>query len=140
MRCYEAIRKPVVSVGPEATLAEAAAMMEERGVGALVIAERGALLGIVTDRDLVVRAVRHRLPHDTRVEAVMTTDVTTMDASADLREALRVFEQRPFRRLPLLEGERVVGVLTVDDLLVDLVGDIATVVRPITGQLPPRPR
>jgi len=65
----------------------------------------------------------------------MSTEVVTLGATADLREAVRIFTEHPFRRLPLVEGGHMVGMLTVDDLLMDLVSDLANLVRPITGEV-----
>jgi CBS domain-containing protein len=104
-------------------------------VGAVVVTEAERPIGIVTDRDLALRVVARRLPSDARVDAVMSTDVVTLPAGADLREAIRLFAVHPIRRLPLVEGGRLVGVLTMDDLLVDVIGDLTALVRPVTGQV-----
>lgn len=125
----------MVSVPPDATLMHAAAFMERANVGALLVLDGERLAGIVTDRDVVVRGVAHGLPADARIDAVMTTDVVTLDGDADLRAALPIFRTHAFRRLPLVSGERVVGMLTVDDLLVDLIADLGDLARPITGEL-----
>lgn len=135
MRAIEAIRKRVVSLAPDATLRQTAELMERANVGAVVVLDGERLAGIVTDRDIVVRGVLHDLPTDARVDAVMTTDVVTLDADADLRSVLPIFRSHAFRRLPLVTEGRVVGMLTVDDLLIDLVNDLGDVVRPITGEV-----
>jgi len=82
-----------------------------------------------------VRALARRLPSDSRVDAVMSTGVVTLGATADLREAVRIFAAHAFRRLPLVEEGRMVGMLTLDDLLMDVVSDLANLVRPITGEV-----
>ena len=135
MRAIEAIRKRMVSVPPGATLSHAAGVMESANVGALVVLEGERLAGIVTDRDIVVRGVARDLPADARIDAVMTTDVVTIHADADLRAALPIFSSHACRRLPLMRDDRVVGMLTVDDLLVDLITDLGAVARPITGEI-----
>jgi CBS domain-containing protein len=149
VRAIEAIRKRIVSVPPDAKLSHAAEVMESANVGALVVLDGERLAGIVTDRDIVVRGVAHNLPGDARIDAVMTTDVVTLQADADLRSALPIFSSHACRRLPLMRDDRVVGMLTVDDLLVDLIADLGDVARPITGEvifghhdspLPDRPR
>lgn len=135
MRAIEGIRKNIVSVAPAATLAQAADLMERANVGALVVLDDRRLVGIVTDRDIVRRGVAHDLPPDARIDAVMTTDVVTLDADADIRAALPLFRTHACRRLPLISGDQVVGVLSVDDLLVDLVNDLGDIVRPIIGEV-----
>jgi CBS domain-containing protein len=136
MHAIEAARKQPATIGPEHTIAEAAEAMDRLAVGALVVCERdGRPVGIVTDRDLVVRALARRLTHDARVDAVMSTDLITLAPDADLRDALRVFEAHPVRRLPLVAEDRLAGMVTMDDLVVDFTADLSRLVRPITGQV-----
>jgi CBS domain-containing protein len=135
VRAVEAIRKRMVSVPADATLGHAAEFMERANVGALVVLDGECLAGIVTDRDIVVRGVAHNLPKDVRTDAVMTTEVVTLDADADLRAALPIFRTHACRRLPLISDGRLVGMLTVDDLLIDLIADLGDVARPITGEV-----
>ncbi len=125
----------MVSVPTDATLGHAAEFMERANVGALVVLDGERLAGIVTDRDIVVRGVAHNLPADARIDAVMTTEVVTLDADADLRAALPILRTHACRRLPLISDGRVVGMLTVDDLLIDLIADLGDVARPITGEV-----
>lgn len=135
MRARDAVRKEPVSVSPDMSIGDVAVLMNERVVGAVVVLASGSIAGIVTDRDLVVRGLAAGVPPDARVDAVMTADVVTLDANADLREALPIFRSHGFRRLPLVDGTELVGMLTVDDLLIDLVSDLGDVVRPITGEV-----
>jgi CBS domain-containing protein len=135
MKAREAIRHDVVSIAPEQTLRDAAALMDRANVGALVVLDRGRLVGIVTDRDIVRRGVAQQLPADARIDAVMTPDPFTIDADADLRVALPTFRTHACRRLPLVSHGEVVGVLSADDLLVDLINDLGDVVRPIIGEV-----
>jgi CBS domain-containing protein len=135
MKAREAIRKNPVTIRVGETVTAAAERMDAEAVGALVVVDDERPVGIVTDRDLVVRGVARRLPPDSRVDFVMSTDLITMDADADLRDAVRLFSEHAIRRLPLLEGERMVGMLSMDDLLIDLVSDLADLVRPLMGQV-----
>lgn len=136
MRAIEAARRQPATIGADHTITEAADAMDRLAVGALVVCEHdGRPVGIVTDRDLVVRALARRLSPDARVDAVMTTDLVTLAPDADLRAALGVFEAHPIRRLPLVSDGRLVGMVTMDDLVVDLSGDLARLIRPITGQV-----
>ena len=109
--------------------------MDRGNVGALVVLDEGRLVGIVTDRDIVRRGVAQQLPPDARIDAVMTSAVVTLDADADVRAALPIFRTHAYRRLPLVSDGRVVGVLAVDDLLIDLISDLGDVLRPITGEV-----
>lgn len=135
MRVTDMYRKPPVTVPADATLAHAAALMDDHAVGAVVVVEDGRPVGIVTDRDVVLRGVANRIPPDARIDAVMTTDLVTLPADAELEEAVAVFEKHPFRRLPLIEDGRIAGMITVDDLLVKSVADFTRLLRPVLGQV-----
>jgi CBS domain-containing protein len=135
MQARDAARKPPVTVAPETRIAEVAALMDQAVVGGVVVVDGDRPVGIVTDRDLAVRALARRVPYDGRVDSVMSTDLVTLDASADLRNAIRIFSSHPIRRLPLLDGGRMVGMITIDDLVVDVTSDLAELIRPLTGQL-----
>ena len=65
----------------------------------------------------------------------MTTDVVTLDADADLRAVLPIFRTHACRRVPLISDGQVVGMLTADDLLIDLIADLGDIARPITGEV-----
>jgi CBS domain-containing protein len=136
MYAIEAARKSPATIPCDHTITEAADAMDRLAVGALVVVEPdGRPVGIVTDRDLVVRALARRFSPDARVDSVMSTDLITLATDADLRDALKVFEDHAIRRLPLVAGERLVGMLTMDDLVVDLTADLARLTRPIAGQV-----
>jgi CBS domain-containing protein len=135
MKAREAIRKNPVTIEVGETIAVAAERMDSEAVGALVVVDSERPVGIVTDRDLVVRALARRLPSDSRVDFVMSTELLTMDADADLRDAVRLFSEHPIRRIPLIDGERMVGMVTMDDLVIDLVSDLADLARPLMGQV-----
>ena len=136
MRAIDAARRPPATIAADRTITDAAQEMDRLAIGALVVVDPdGVPVGIVTDRDLVVRALARRADPAARVDSVMTTELVVLPAAADLRDALRVFERHPLRRLPLVTADRVVGMLTTDDLVVDLAGDLDRLTRPITAQV-----
>ena len=124
-----------VTVDPSTTLSAAAALMDQKNVGALIVIDHDQLVGIVTDRDIVTRGVAKHLPSDARIDAVMTSEVVTLSADAEVRDAFPLLRTHAIRRLPLLSDGQVVGVVAVDDLLIGLIADLADVVRPITGEV-----
>jgi CBS domain-containing protein len=135
MRVIDATRRSGVAVPPDKTVRSAAQIMEQAGVGALAIIEGPRLLGIVTDRDLVRRALAKGLPPDARVDAVMSSPVVTVDADADLSEAFALFRTNAIRRLAILRGGQFVGVLSVDDLLIDLATELTALTRPVRQEV-----
>lgn len=135
MRAIEGIRRSGVGIGPERTIREAAAIMDQAGVGALAVIDGDTLVGIVTDRDLVRRGLARGLANDARIDGLMSAPVTTIDADADLHSAFGLFRTHALRRLAVVEGDQFVGMISVDDLLVDLAGDLADLARPVTAEV-----
>ena len=103
---------------PGTSLLEVSRLMAGRGLRAVVVADSGGVpVGIVTDRDVVVRAVAWDLPPDTPVEAVMTPEVVTAPVSAPPRFVYRLLRGHGISQLPLVEDGRVVGLVSRDDLI-----------------------
>ncbi|MGW4435123.1 CBS domain-containing protein [Streptomyces sp. NPDC004596] len=142
MKVSEVMTAPPVCVTPDATLVEVARLMAESAVGSVLVVEDGGLQGIVTDRDLAVRGMGGGLGAGTRVDAVMSARVVTVEAVEDLGAAHRMFRRTGVRRLPVLDGGRVVGVLTIDDLFLDLFRRFTDLLGPVAWsvlQEPPGP-
>lgn len=135
MRTIDRVRRSGIGIGPERTVREAAAIMDSAGIGALIVLDGDRPVGIVTDRDLVRRALARGYPPDSRVDAVMTVPVFTIDADADVHEAYRLFRAHGIRRLAVVrEGGAFMGMISVDDLLIDLAGDLADLAGPIIAE------
>jgi signal-transduction protein with cAMP-binding, CBS, and nucleotidyltransferase domain len=135
MRASDAIRRSGVAIEAHRTVHDAAAIMEQAGVGALAVLDGDDLVGIVTDRDLVRRVLAKGLPGDARVDAVMSCPVFIIDADADLHDAFAMFHTHAVRRLAVTRRGRFVGMITVDDLLIDLAHDLTDLARPITAEV-----
>ncbi|MFJ9643505.1 CBS domain-containing protein [Streptomyces sp. NPDC101206] len=101
------------------------------------------LRGIVTDRDITVRAVAVGLDRGAPIGEVMTTPAVTVDLADDIHAAYRTFRNSGVRRLPVMDGQRVVGMLTVDDLLMDVFRRVADLLGPVAWSVleePPGPQ
>src|SRR6266545_3452558 len=102
---------------PSATVADAAKVMAQEDVGPVPIVDDGRLVGIVTDRDIVVRVVAEgRDPNATTVKEIASTELVTVSPGDDLDEALNLLAARQVRRLPVVEGERLVGIVAQADI------------------------
>jgi CBS domain-containing protein len=134
MQAIEATRRRVVTVSRDTSIADAAQLMNDQGIGALVVVENERIAGIVTDRDIVVRCVARRMAADGRIDSIMTTPVVTLPYDAELRVCFDVFRSNAVRRLPLVDDGKLAGMLTVDDLFIDVAADLADLVRPVTGE------
>lgn len=130
MQIRYAMSRPPASVPPEASLRDAARHMADAGVGALPVVEHDRVIGVVTDRDLVVRAMACGLAPETTVETVMSTDPVTVDVDTTVPVALHAMRSIRTRHLPVVDEGRLVGVVSFDDLLWQLtqqLGDLAAV-------------
>ncbi|HZT05891.1 MAG TPA: CBS domain-containing protein [Chloroflexota bacterium] len=117
MKVYEIMSSPAISVKTTATVQFAAEMMATHNVGALPVTQDGVLVGIVTDRDVVLRALAPgRSPTATEVHEIMSTAPIALEAGTDVAEAARVFTDTRIRRLPIVEDGHPVGMVTVDDI------------------------
>ena len=108
----------VMSIGPGARAIDAALLMNEHKIGALVVLEDDRIVGIVSERDMMRRVVAARLnPDEVVIRDVMTTSVVTCRLETPLDEARRLFQSRRIRHLPVVDdGDRVEGVISIGDL------------------------
>jgi CBS domain-containing protein len=107
----------VRSVAPTDSLTDAAAAMRDEDVGSLPVVEGDRVLGIITDRDIVVRAVAERAdPQTAKVGDVSSGDPVAVEPDADLDEALELMARHRVRRLPVVEDGRLVGVVAQADV------------------------
>lgn len=107
------------------SLQAVAQTMATQDVGSLVVAENGAVVGIVTDRDLVVRGYAEGLGLDATVGQVASTDPVTVGPDDDVDEVVRIMRERAVRRVPVVDGDQAVGIVSLGDLAVDLDPDSA---------------
>jgi len=105
------------AVHPDVTAREAARLLVERDIGPLPVVENDMLVGIVTDRDLVVRVLADdRDPAATTVGEIASTEVVTIGPDEDLDAALKLLAEHHVRRLPVVEEGRLVGILARADI------------------------
>ena len=110
---------PLHTVGPDTTLAEASKEMKRRHVGALLVTDPGGKLrGIVSERDIIGAMAEYgRLAFRYEVADVMTRDVATCEADADLEDAVGLMETRHIRHVPVTDHGYLVGVISVRDVM-----------------------
>ena len=122
----EVMRGDPVVVAPEDALGEVAARMNERGVGSALVSDFGRMIGILTERD-ILRAVASRThSNDARAREWMTADPVTVDGATSVDDAVATMLERRFRHLPVVEGERPVGVVSLRDLARSTIGQRET--------------
>jgi CBS domain-containing protein len=130
-------REDAVTAAPDTPVTELAATMDEETIGSVVITDDETPVGIVTDRDLAVRVLGGETdPTELTAEDVMTDDLCTAAPDAGFYEAANMMADHGIRRLPVCEGDTLVGIITADDLTELLadeqqhVGDIIRAQRP----------
>lgn len=108
-----------IRLASSTSVAEAARAMRERDIGVVVVMEGGELAGIVTDRDIVVRAVARDLDAGTTpLRDVCTRDPVTVAPDEDVEGAVALMREHAVRRLPVVDGGEIVGILSIGDLAV----------------------
>jgi uncharacterized protein (DUF2267 family)/predicted transcriptional regulator len=114
-------RRPrLVALNLRTPVLEAARAIENNNIGAVVVVDGGSVAGIVTDRDLALRVLARGLdPKATLVGDVMSSPVAVLSLSDSHSDAIRLMRERNIRRIPLTEGDRLAGIVTLDDLLLD---------------------
>jgi CBS domain-containing protein len=106
----------VLAVAPEDTIGEAAQKMVDREVSSAAVSDYGRLIGILTERDLT-RAVAGRThSSEARVREWMTPDPVTLGPGASPKEAAEIMLERGFRHVPVVEGERAIGIVSIRDV------------------------
>ncbi len=107
----------IAALPPTATVLDAAQLMNERHIGSVLVVDHDQLLGIFTERDVMRRVVaEERLPHETTLEQVMTREVAFAAPHTTLDEIRMVMRERRIRHVPVLDGMRVVGIISIGDL------------------------
>jgi CBS domain-containing protein len=121
MQLKDVMTREVTVVPPEATVQDAARKMEQLDIGPLPVCDGERLVGMITDRDIIVRAVAQRRgPATTAVHEVMTPEVAYYFEDQDVTEARRLMAGRQLRRLPVLNRNKwLVGLVALGDLAVD---------------------
>jgi len=114
-------RRPrLVVLNPKDPVLDAARAIERNNIGAVVVQDKGHVAGIVTDRDLTIRVVGQGLdPTTTKLAEIMTTPVVVLSPRDSQTDAIRLMQEKTIRRIPLVEAGRIVGMVTLDDLLLD---------------------
>lgn len=132
------VERELISCNPDTSVQEVARMMDDKDVGAIVVLDGGKPIGIVTDRDLVVRCiVEGKECKDTRVRDVMTDDVETVSIDQGIFDVVRIMKESQIRRLPVVDDKgKCVGLLSFGDIFALLGREIGDLAAPATPETP----
>ncbi len=112
------------AIGPDAPVLEAIRLMAEHHIGALLVMRDGELLGIISERDYARKVILlGRSSADTAVEQIMTSPVVTVTPASTVSECMALMTDRRIRHLPVVEGSRVSGMISIGDLVKVVIAD-----------------
>jgi CBS domain-containing protein len=119
MNVREIMTAEVATAAPDTTLEEIATMMKDEDTGAIPVIEDDELVGLITDRDIVIRCIATgKNPAEMTADEIVSETLETVDPDADVEEASRLMAQRQIRRLPVVDGGRLVGMVSLGDIAV----------------------
>jgi len=109
--------KALISVNPATTALQIAKMMEQGGIGAVLVKENENLVGIITDRDFATKIAANNLPFDTPVEKIMSSPLITINSNEPISTAAEMMSSKKIRKLAVSENDKIVGLITSTDLV-----------------------
>jgi CBS domain-containing protein len=114
----------IYSIRPDAKVYEALEAMAQKDVGALLVTEGSRLVGIISERDYARKVRLHgKWSHDVPVREIMTEDVVTVDPSRTVEECMAIVTRQRVRHLPVCEDDRLVGVISIGDLVKEVIAE-----------------
>jgi CBS domain-containing protein len=120
----------VWTVSPDNTVFEAIQLMSEKNVGALLVTERGRLIGIVSERDYTRKvALKGKTSKDLRVRDIISDKVVSVTPQYTVEECMRAMTENRVRHLPVLDGETLIGVVSIGDLVNWIISAQSTTIR-----------
>ena len=113
----DVMTKAIISVTNETTVFQVAKMMEQGGIGAVLVKKNGHLSGIITDRDYATKIVAHNLPSDTPVEQIMSSPLITINFDESISAAAERMTSKKIRKLAVTDNGNIIGLITSTDLV-----------------------
>ena len=120
MKVKDVMTKKIAYINPASTVVEAAQLMQKHNVGSIPVCDQSGVIGIVTDRDIVVRNIAHgNNPQNTKVQDVMTSNVATATPDMDISDVSKLMGGSQIRRVPVVENNKLVGMVSLGDVATD---------------------
>ena len=120
----EAKGREVYSIAPDARVFDALRLMADKSVGALIVVEGGRIAGILSERDYARKVILHgKSSHELQVRDIMTGKVISVHPGQTVEECMALMTEKRIRHLPVTEGERLIGVLSIGDLVKEVIAD-----------------
>jgi len=119
LKIKEIMTTDVKTISSSNSISEAASIMKTLDIGAVPVVKDNMPIGIVTDRDIIIRGVATGKNSNDSVSSVMTTDVITLSPDADVHDAADIMAAKQIRRLPIVENKQLVGIVAIGDMAVE---------------------
>ena len=120
----------VYSIRPDATVREALELMAQKNIGALLVMDGSTLAGIFSERDYARKVVlQGKSSNDALVQDIMTAQVITVQAGQNIDECMQIMTDKHVRHLPILEGERVIGLISIGDVVREMMAHQKTIIE-----------
>lgn len=120
MKVKDIMTKNVAFINPDSTIIEAAKLMQKHNVGSIPVCDQNGVVGVITDRDIVLRNVASGSdPQKTIVRNIMTSQVTTVTPDTDVNQVSDIMSSSQIRRVPVVENNTLVGIVALGDLATD---------------------
>ena len=116
----DVMTKAIISVSTETTVFQVAKMMEQGGIGAVLVKKNDHLSGIITDRDYATKIVAHNLSSDTSVEQIMSSPLITINFDESISAAAERMTSKKIRKLAVTDNGNIIGLITSTDLVTQL--------------------
>jgi len=111
------MKKSVMTLDSQSTIIDAAKLMKDARIGAIIITENNTPIGILTDRDLAVKALAYSYHITTKVKVIMSSPLISINPTETVRMAAVLMYTRGIRKLPVIDNDKVIGIITATDLV-----------------------
>jgi CBS domain-containing protein len=128
--------REVYTVDPEARVFDALKLMADKGVGALIVMEGGRIVGVISERDYARKVILHgKSSHELQVRDIMTSKVITVHPGQTVEACMALMTENRIRHLPVTEGERLIGVLSIGDLVKEVIAEQQQTIRQLESYI-----
>ena len=120
----------IYTIWPSATVLEALTLMADKGIGALIVMENDKVAGILSERDYARKiALMERSSYTTEVSEIMTSNVMTVTPGQTIEFCMELMTEKRLRHLPVLEADKLIGLISIGDLVKDIISDQQSMIR-----------
>jgi len=128
--------RDVHTVAPGARVIDALKLMAERSVGALIVMEGGRIAGVISERDYARKVILHgKSSHELEVRDIMTSKVITVHPGQSVEECMALMTEKRIRHLPVTEGERLIGMISIGDLVKEVIAEQQQTIRQLESYI-----